>query len=162
MREAIIFIGILSVIMFFVITIIRIIATIFLKYTIRKYQQLLALIRPKEANNNTYIPSNSNDVLFRDKDIEKKKELEAIEQQKQQNIGTVQRLPKVVEQQIDYNKKNIVGMVKPIGYWTSLIMGQRVTYLMQQANVLREQNDAGYWVNMMHVRDQSAGKSRGI
>ena len=162
MREAIIFIGILSVIMFFIITIVRIIATIFLKYTIRKYQQLLALIRPKETGDNTYIPSSRNDVLFRDKDIEKKKELEAIEQQKQQNIGTVQRLPKVAEQEIDYNKKNIVGMVKPIGYWTSLIMGQRVTYLMQQANVLREQNDAGYWVNMMHARDQSAGKSRGI
>ena len=166
MKEAITFIGILSVILFVIITIIRVIATIFLKYTIKKYQQLLVLVRPKDNNTSSYVPSNRNDVLFRDKDIEKQKEQEMaiIEKQKEQamKLNTVQRIPKTVEPEINYNKKNIVGIVKPIGYWTSLIMGQRVSYLMQQANILKEQNDAGYWVTMMHARDRAAGKSRGI
>ena len=39
LKEAIIFIGILSFIVFFIITIIRIVATIFYKYTIKKYIQ---------------------------------------------------------------------------------------------------------------------------
>ena len=168
MKEAFIIIATLSVILFIIITIVRIVATIFLKYTIRKYQQLLALIRPKDSNNdNNYIPSSRNDVLYRDKDLEKKKaqELAKIEKNKQQaaKIGNVTRLSRATEaEEPNYNKKNIVGMVKPIGYWTSLIMGQRVTYLMQQANILREQNDAGYWVTMMNARDRSGGKSRGL
>lgn len=173
LKEAIIFIGILSFIVFFIITIIRIVATIFYKYTIKKYMQLLSLIRPKESfeSSGGYVPSNRNDVLFRDKDIEKQKEREAkiIEKEKQRQqdlqLKNVQRLPKVgqvASEEPNYNKKNIVGIVKPIGYWTSLIMGQRVTSLMQQADILREQNDAGYWVNMMHARDRAAGKQRGI
>lgn len=173
LREAIIFISVLSVCFFIIITIIRIIATIFYKYTIKKYMQLMSLIRPKESfeNGGGYIPSNRNDVLFRDKDIEKRKEKEAklLEEQKQKQqdlqLKNVQRLPKageIVSDEPNYNKKNIVGMVKPIGYWTSLIMGQRVTSLMQQADILREQNDSGYWVNMMHARNRAAGKQRGI
>ena len=171
LKEAIIFIGILSFIVFFIITIIRIVATIFYKYTIKKYMQLLSLIRPKESfeSGGSYVPSNRNDVLFRDKDIEKQKEreLKIIEKQKQQDLQlkNVQRLPKlgqVASEEPNYNKKNIVGIVKPIGYWTSLIMGQRVTSLMQQADILKEQNDAGYWVNMMHARDRAAGKQRGL
>lgn len=161
MREALIFISILSVILFFVITIVRIIATIILKYTISKYLKLLALLRPKDKlDDNKYIPSSRNDILYRDKDIEKQKEQEA------QKLVNVQRLPKVGGEEFDlepnYSKKNIVGMVKPIGYWTSLIMGQRVTSLMQHAEVLKQQNDNGYWVNMMHARDMAKGKNRGI
>ena len=161
MREALIFISILSVILFFVITIVRIIATIILKYTISKYLKLLALLRPKDNNTqNNYVPSSRNDIMYRDKDIEKQKEQEA------QKLVNVQRLPKVGGEEFDlepnYSKKNIVGMVKPIGYWTSLIMGQRVTSLMQHAEVLKQQNDNGYWVNMMHARDMAKGKNRGI
>lgn len=161
MREALIIISILSVILFFVITIVRIIATIILKYTISKYLKLLALLRPKDKlDDNKYIPSSRNDILYRDKDIEKQKEQEA------QKLVNVQRLPKVGGEEFDlepnYSKKNIVGMVKPIGYWTSLIMGQRVTSLMQHAEVLKQQNDNGYWVNMMHARDMAKGKNRGI
>ena len=161
MREALIFISVLSVILFFVITIIRIIATIILKYTISKYLKLLALLRPKDKlDDNKYVPSSRNDIMYRDKDIEKQKEQEA------QKLVNVQRLPKVGGEEFDlepnYSKKNIVGMVKPIGYWTSLIMGQRVTSLMQHAEVLKQQNDNGYWVNMMHARDMAKGKNRGI
>lgn len=161
MREALIFISILSVILFFVITIVRIIATIILKYTISKYLKLLALLRPKDKlDDNKYVPSSRNDIMYRDKDIEKQKEQEA------QKLVNVQRLPKVGGEEFDlepnYSKKNIVGMVKPIGYWTSLIMGQRVTSLMQHAEVLKQQNDNGYWVNMMHARDMAKGKNRGI
>lgn len=161
MKEALIFISILSVILFFVITIIRIVATIILKYTISKYLKLLALLRPKDKlDDNKYVPSSRNDIIYRDKDIEMQKEQEA------QKLVNVQRLPKAGSKEFDlepnYSKKSIVGMVKPIGYWTSLIMGQRVTSLMQHAEVLKQQNDNGYWVNMLHARDMAKGKSRGI
>lgn len=159
MKEALIFIGILSIVLFFIITAIRIVMTIVLLYLIKKYTMLINLIKQKKQDD--YIPSSRNDILYRDKNIEQQKEKEAIQQ-----LQNVQRLPKNIdEENFDlesfYNKKEIVGIVKPIGYWTSLILGQKVTYLIQHAETLKSQNDVGYWVNMLHAKDISKGRSRG-
>lgn len=160
MKEALLIISLLSVFIFFTITIFRIVMAVILKFTINKYLKLLSMLRPKESNSDNYVPSSRNDVLYRDKDIEKRKEVEA------QKINNVKRLPKLNEESLDlepnYNKKNIVGIVKPIGYWTSLIMGQKVVGLMQHAEMLKEQNDSGYWVNMVHSQRVGRGRDRGI
>lgn len=161
MKEALTIITVLSVVLFIIISIVRIIATIILQFTIKKYLKLLSLLRPKDKVDNNYIPSSRNDILYRDKDVEKQKEQEV----KKQQLQNVKRLPKINEDNIDlepnYNKKEIVGIVKPIGYWTSLIMGQRVVGLMQHAEKLKEQNDNGYWVNMLYSRGELRGKNKG-
>jgi hypothetical protein len=128
---------------------------------IKKYMALINMIRFKSAKDNKYTPSSRNDVLYRDKDLEVKKEREA------NQLINVQRLPRADDDisndsAVYSGKKEIVGIVKPIGRWTSLILGQKVTYLMQHAEVLKSRNDQGYWVNMMNAREISKGKGRGM
>lgn len=162
MKDTLIIIVGLSILLFFIITIVRVVMMIVLKFTINKYMKLLALIRPKDKIEESSNPSNINDVLYRDKDLEKKKEY-MMQKQQEAKLVNVQRLPseREVEPEINYNKKNIVGIVKPIGYWTSLVMGQKVIGLMQHAEILRQQNDSGYWVNMIHAQRAAMGKDKG-
>ncbi len=151
----------LTVIVFIILTIVRIVMALFFLYMIRKYEALIKMIRPKDKKEKPYIPSSRNDIMYRDKDVEKQKAREnAIK------LQNVQRLPRIGDQDIDldpdFDKKEIVGMVKPVGRWTAMILGQKVSYLMQHAETLKTQNDAGYWVNMMHAKDASQGKGRGV
>jgi hypothetical protein len=169
MREALIFISIVSLIMFVVITITRIVTAMFFRYLIKKYTMIRDLIRGLDKKENDYVPSGINDVMYRDKDIEIKKEQEV------QKLVNVKRLSKngedismdminyekALDEGIDY-RKNIVGLVKPVGRWTSLILGNKVTYLMQHAETLKTQNDASYWQNMRYAKDKSKGRGRGL
>lgn len=160
MRETLIVLISLVVIAFIAIMIIRMIMAIFFLYMIRKYEALMKLIRPKDKKDKPYIPSSRNDIMYRDKDIEKQKAREnAI---KLQNVKRLPRIGDDMDLEPDFDKKEIVGMVKPVGRWTAMVLGQKVSYLMQHAETLKTQNDAGYWVNMMHAKDASQGKGRGV
>ena len=61
------------------------------------------------------------------------------------------------------NQMNIVDIVKPIGFWTSMILGQKLTYLIQSAQVLNKRGDKGFWASMIEAKERQAGKqhSRG-
>ena len=61
---------------------------------------------------------------------------------------------------LNQQQTKIVGIVKPIGKWTKLILGQRVVGLMQHATLLKHQNSQGYWVNMIHSQRRTRGKER--
>lgn len=61
---------------------------------------------------------------------------------------------------LNQQQTKIVGIVKPIGKWTKLILGQRVVGLMQHATLLKQQNSQGYWVNMIHSQRRARGKER--
>lgn len=160
MRETLIVLISLVVIAFIAIMIIRMIMAIFFLYMIRKYEALMKLIRQKDKKDKPYIPSSRNDVMYRDKDIEKQKAREnAI---KLQNVKRLPRIGDDMDLEPNFDKKEIVGMVKPVGRWTAMVLGQKVSYLMQHAETLKTQNDAGYWVNMMHAKDASQGKGRGV
>lgn len=157
MKEFIIIFGILFIIVFTVLTIIRIVMTIFLLYTIRKYKELIALIRPKDKKDENQPGAfSSEDAKYRDKEKEKKKELE--------KLKNVQKLTRVNEEEINLEEKRIVGMVKPVGRWTAMILGQRVSYLMQHAETLKAQNSPNYWQNMIHAQEvlKGKGKNRGL
>ena len=57
----------------------------------------------------------------------------------------------------------IVDIIKPIGFWTSMILGQKLTYLIQSAQMLNKKDSKGFWVSMVEAKDRVAGKqhSRG-
>ena len=70
------------------------------------------------------------------------------------------------EQEMDrqeMNQMNIVDIVKPIGFWTSMILGQKLSYLIQSAQVLNKRGDKGFWASMIEAKERQAGKqhSRG-
>lgn len=67
------------------------------------------------------------------------------------------------EQQNELSQSEIVDFVKPIGFWTSMILGQKLTYLVQSAQMLNKRGNKGFWVSMIEAKDRVAGKqhSRG-
>ncbi|MSP33386.1 MAG: hypothetical protein EXR06_00595 [Rickettsiales bacterium] len=55
----------------------------------------------------------------------------------------------------------IVDIVKPIGFWTSVILGQKLTYLIQSAQIINKRANRGFWVSMVEAQEQAAGKQHG-
>jgi len=58
----------------------------------------------------------------------------------------------------DLNSVEIVDIVKPIGFWTSMILGQKLTYLIQSAQILNKRGNKGFWVSMIEAKEREAGK----
>ncbi len=65
------------------------------------------------------------------------------------------------EESHEMNQVEIVDIVKPIGFWTSMILGQKLTYLIQSANVLNKRGNKGFWVSMIEAKDRAAGRQHG-
>lgn len=65
--------------------------------------------------------------------------------------------------QEELNDSQIVDIVKPVGFWTSMILGQKLTYLVQSAQSLNKRGDKGFWAAMIEAKERSAGRqhSRG-
>ncbi len=63
----------------------------------------------------------------------------------------------------EMNEINIVDIVKPIGFWTSMILGQKLTYLISSAQIINKRGDQGFWASMIEAKERAAGKqhSRG-
>lgn len=61
----------------------------------------------------------------------------------------------------EMSQVEIVDLVKPIGFWTSMILGQKLTYLIQSANALNKNGNKGFWVSMIEAKDRTAGRQHG-
>lgn len=61
----------------------------------------------------------------------------------------------------EMNQTEIVDIVKPIGFWTSMILGQKLTYLIQSAQILNKRDNKGFWVSMIEAKDRAAGRQHG-
>lgn len=65
------------------------------------------------------------------------------------------------ENEEEVGQVEIVDFVKPIGFWTSMILGQKLTYLIQSAQTLNKRGNKGFWVSMIEAKDRAAGRQRG-
>lgn len=65
------------------------------------------------------------------------------------------------QEEENINDIQIVDFVKPIGFWTSMILGQKLTYLVQSAQVLNKRGKKGFWVSMIEAKDRAAGRQHG-
>lgn len=61
----------------------------------------------------------------------------------------------------EMNRISIVDVVKPVGFWTSMILGQKLTYLIQSAQIINKREQKGFWVSMIEAKDRSAGRQHG-
>lgn len=63
----------------------------------------------------------------------------------------------------DLNNVEIVDIVKPVGFWTAMILGQKLTYLIHSAQALNKRGDKGFWASMIEAKEREAGRqhSRG-
>ncbi len=65
------------------------------------------------------------------------------------------------EQREQLNNMDIVDIVKPIGFFTSMILGQKLTYLIQSAQIINKRGKKGFWVSMVEAQEKAAGRQHG-
>ncbi|MDA9817807.1 hypothetical protein N9C35_02065 [Flavobacteriaceae bacterium] len=82
------------------------------------------------------------EVLFREKNAE-------------QNVEIINK------PQREQLSAKIVDIVKPVGFWTSMVLGQKLTHLVNSANLMNKDNRGGFWVSMVEAQDRAAGRQRG-
>ena len=61
----------------------------------------------------------------------------------------------------DLAEVKIVDIVKPVGFWTSMILGQKLTYLVSAAQIINKRSQKGFWVSMVEAKERAAGRERG-
>ncbi len=61
------------------------------------------------------------------------------------------------------NEVKIVDTIKPVGFWSSMILGQKLSYLVKSAQIINKRGRQGFWVSMIEAQEQAAGRqhSRG-
>lgn len=85
--------------------------------------------------------------------LAKKKEMQMIDQ----NVEIIES----TSQKHEIDKPVIIDIVKPVGFWTSMILGQKLTYLIQSAQQLNKRGDKGFWASMIEAQERQAGRQHG-
>ncbi len=55
----------------------------------------------------------------------------------------------------------IVDFVKPVGFWSKLIMSQKMGFLIAMRHQMSRKNKQGYFVNLIHAQSRSQSKEKG-
>jgi hypothetical protein len=150
------------IIVFALILIIRLILTLLIHFAIQKYKKLREKNPFKRKNLKKY--EKEEDELLREiPKAHSATRAHIISGQNQGQSGSYDLIASE-EQQIEQEQMNevkIVDMVKPIGFWTSMILGQKLTYLIQSAQVINKRGKQGFWVSMIEAQEQAAGRQHG-
>jgi hypothetical protein len=85
---------------------------------------------------------------------------EEMRRKKQQSQGYELMAPREQENE-KIDEMTIVDVVKPIGFWTSMILGQKLTFLIQSAQTINQRDKKGFWVSMIEAKDRAAGRQHG-
>lgn len=94
--------------------------------------------------------------------IEKKaqaKKDEDLYRSKQKEQEQYSKIQKEVENEMD--EVEIVDIVKPVGFWTSMILGQKLTYLVSSAKLMNKNRKKGFWASMVEAQERAQGRQRG-
>jgi hypothetical protein len=137
---------------------------------VKKYQKITSKIRKNFKKKSAKKFNKNDEELFRSKiefpraHSEVKAELRA--KKSSLNNQDSFELIESAEQRTtkeELNKVEIVDFVKPVGFWTSMILGQKLTYLIKSAQSLNKRGDKGFWASMIEAKEREAGRqhSRG-
>jgi hypothetical protein len=135
----------------------RIIFKIILHFVRKKYQKLKQLRKNfKEKYQQKVTPENKEDTDL----LRAKEELFA---PKVPLPAVVQKMnnPELEEDKKSLAEVKIVDMVKPVGFWTSMILGQKLTYLISSAKIMNNNSHKGFWVSMIEAQEKAQGREKG-
>ena len=128
----------------------------------RKYKQNILRAKMEEIDSvsqyrrkNTPKPKTDKDYLSKDKkqEEEKAQEIEKNVVVKYDPLG--QSLNNRRENEVE-----IVGLAKPVGFWSKFIMSQKLGFILARMTLQRD-NKNGYWVNTIKAQAASQGKEQG-
>ena len=142
-------IAVIFVVIFLLIVAIRATLVIFLHFAMKKYRKLIGSVKKRrqkrQLKKKKYLPK-ADEALFRKKE------------------DPLTRLPnKDAEADIkqEVGESKIVDIVKPVGFWTSMVLGQKLTYLVSSAKLMNDKSHKGFWVSMVEAQANAQGRQRG-
>jgi hypothetical protein len=155
---------------FLLILLTRLVIAVLLNRAYKNFQKIKNLAQKTYGKKKNYIKEEDEIKLekieFPRAHSEVKAEMKAnkannIKKDNKSKSGSYEIIPSRERQQD--NDIQIVDIVKPVGFWTSMILGQKLTYLIQSAQVLNKRGDKGFWASMIEAKEREAGRqhSRG-
>ena len=146
---------------FALIILIRIIFNFLLTRSYNKYLMVKAMAKK-------VLPQSKKNFIKEDEVLKRNLEIprahSAVKAEKRQQAskgdGSYELMPSN-EQNQDLGQVEIVDFVKPIGFFTAMILGQKLTYLVQSAQALNKRGNKGFWVSMIEAKDRAAGRQHG-
>ncbi len=133
---------------------IRIILKILLLFAHKKYQNIVQKIQSKKAIKAEKVMPKEDSELFIDKEelrppSPKKTIAEKIISEREERETR------------ELSETKIVDIVKPIGFWTSMILGQKLTYLVSSAKLMNDNSNKGFWISMVEAQERAQGRQKG-
>ena len=152
--NSVISIAIISIILLAIIFVLRIIFYLIL------WISSLFYIKKKKTNKAKKTPKTDvvsykkeEEELFRNKKSEEKKLEEELK------LEGVQRIGEDFAKQVAFiDDDKIVGIAKPIGFWTSLILGDQLSQILGRASALNDRSHKGFWVSMLEAQARGFGR----
>ncbi|MFC1659794.1 hypothetical protein ACFL0U_04480 [Pseudomonadota bacterium] len=149
---AIIRVLIIFVVLLVLVFLVRLFFNITLFFLVRKYKGYRKKKKLKFDKKDVASTPKEDEELLRDKESELVGvEKIPVEYDPEQELGE--------EGEIEEGK--IVGIAEPIGFWTSLILGQKLTFLVNQAHYLSQKGKKGFWVALVEAQGRSRDRQRG-
>jgi beta-lactam-binding protein with PASTA domain len=133
---------------------IRIILRIILLFAQKKYHSIVQKIQSKRAVKTEKVLPKEDSELF----IEKE---EFSQRMPKKNIVEKIISEKEKREAIELSETKIVDIVKPVGFWTSVILGQKLTYLISSAKLMNDNSNKGFWVSMVEAQERAQGRQKG-
>ena len=159
--EFIVPISIISIIVLAIIVIIRIVFYMIIMffsmiYLRNKESKKIKRLSPKT---NIVIYKKEDEELMRDQEKEKKQERE------QFNLYGVERMNQEFEEKMNTvnhaDDIKVVGIAKPVGFWTSLVLGDQLSEMLGRAYALNNRSHKGFWVSMLEAQSRGLGRQHG-
>jgi hypothetical protein len=138
----------------------------FFAYMANKYRSLLNTRRREEIFQASYYrkknpkPSNKEDHRSKDKKQEQKKEsailtgVELYDPRQEQEVDVQNPLAKAED-------VKIVGVAKPVGFWSRFVMKQKLGFIMARMQMQQNKGSQGFWVNLIKAQATSQSKQQG-
>ncbi len=129
---------------------IRIILRILLHFAYKKYQKVVKKISSKRILKAEKLQPKSDETLSR-----KKVETQSL----------IERMPSLQQQEeqeeAELDEVKIVDIAKPVGFWTSMMLGKKLTYLVSSAQIMNQNSRKGFWISMVEAQEKAAGRQKG-
>ncbi len=84
-------------------------------------------------------------------------------QQRKNEIEPEEGLVESPQRKQSVSDDTVVGIAKPLGFWTRLIMSQSMQSILMRLNLQNsaQKNKHGYYVNLIKAQSRAQGKHRG-
>lgn len=112
-------------------------------------------LKNKLLNKKNIVRTAPNAAIFKKEEDELSRSIKQYRNENEKLIfENVQKINEEFEEKVrDIEQSDrIIGIVKPIGFWTSLILGDQLTEILGKAKALNSRSKKGFWISMLETQ----------